>query len=238
MKGRICDLSLEDRELSSKNDVEKNCRLDIRATTDQGQILDIECSTYKEGPLGARELFYFSKLYSSQPASGHEYNNLKPVIVINLLSFNYFEREDYHSRYALREDVYHDSLTDKISIHFIEARKCHRLSEKNQSRLMRWMDYLSDNTPVALMQLDGKDEIFESVREAEKMFVRDREAMLRYEARERYEMDMASLKGESRREGRAEERIEIAHNMLKNGFSLEQIKLATRLTDDEMAALS
>lgn len=65
--------------------------------------------------------------------------------------FNYFEREDYHSRYALRKDVYHDSLTDKISIHFIEARKCHRLSEKNQSRLMRWMDYLSDNTPVALM---------------------------------------------------------------------------------------
>ena len=32
--------------------------------------------------------------------------------------------------------------------------------------------------------------------------------------------------------------MDIAHNMLKDGFSLEQIKLATCLTDEEMPALS
>ena len=77
------------------------------------------------------------------------------------------------------------------------------------------------------------------------MFVRNREEMLEYEARERYEMDMATIKADGIAEGRAEGRAEgkfdslfaTAKNLLKMGLSKDQVKQATNLSDKELAKL-
>ena len=52
------------------------------------------------------------------------------------------------------------------------------------------------------MSIAQEDQIFADILEAEKMFVRNREEMLKYEARERYEMDCASLKSDGIEEGK------------------------------------
>lgn len=57
------------------------------------------------------------------------------------------------------------------------------------------------------MSIAQEDQIFADILEAEKMFVRNREEMLKYEARERYEMDCASLKSDG-----IEENKQIAHD--------------------------
>lgn len=70
-----------------------------------------------------------------------------------------------------------------------------------------------------------EDEVFAHVLEAEKMFVRNREEMLKYEAQEHYEMDLVYIKAESR----------IAKNLLKEGISEEQITQVTDLSGKELA---
>ena len=55
--GKVTDITLEDRELPSDHVMEKHRRLDIRAETSNGELIDIEIQTYPEVP-GARELFY------------------------------------------------------------------------------------------------------------------------------------------------------------------------------------
>ena len=70
-----------------------------------------------------------------------------------------------------------------------------------------------------------EDEVFADVLEAEKMFVRNREEMLKYEAQEHYEMDLVYIKAESR----------IAKNLLKEGISEEQITQVTDLSGKELA---
>ena len=73
------------------------------------------------------------------------------------------------------------------------------------------------------------------------MFVRNREEMLKYEAQERYEMDIATIKADGRAEGRAEGKLEAlldtAREMLAGGLNIEQVKKYTKLTDKELAYL-
>ncbi len=231
--GKVTDITLEDWELPSDHVMEKHGRLDIRAETSNGELIDIEIQTYPEVP-GARELFYFAKLYASQPARGMNYNVLKPVVIINLMALNFFkDREQYHSCYELQERDLHDVITDKISIHFIEAQKCKELSVKNKNRLVRWMKYLTYSSPEDVVEIAREDEVFAHVLEAEKMFVRNREEMLKYEAQERYEMDMATIKAE----GKLEALLATAKEMLAGGLNVEQVKKFTKLTDKELANL-
>ena len=130
IKGKIIDLTLEDRELTVMHEKEKYGRLDIRALTNENQIIDIELQTYAQSDLGDRELFYFSKIFSSQPAQGFKYSQLKPVIIINILAINIFKRSRYHSCYTLNEKFDSELLSSKISFHLIEAQKCKNLNDK------------------------------------------------------------------------------------------------------------
>ncbi len=141
----------------------------------------------------------------------------------------------------MQERDLHDVLSDKISVHFIEAPKCDKLSIKNKNRLIRWMKYLSYSSPEEIVEMAKDDDVFTGVLEAEKMFVRNREEMLEYEARERYEMDMATIKADGIAEGRSEGKIEAllatAKEMLAGGLNVEQVKKFTKLTDKELAKL-
>ena len=141
----------------------------------------------------------------------------------------------------MQERDLHDVLSDKISVHFIEVPKCDKLSIKNKNRLIRWMKYLSYSSPEEIVEMAKDDDVFTGVLEAEKMFVRNREEMLEYEARERYEMDMATIKADGIAEGRSEGKIEAllatAKEMLAGGLNVEQVKKFTKLTDKELAKL-
>ena len=141
----------------------------------------------------------------------------------------------------MQERDLHDVLSDKISVHFIEAPKCDKLSIKNKNRLIRWMKYLSYSSPEEIVEMAKDDDVFTGVLEAEKMFVRNREEMLEYEARERYEMDMATIKADGIAEGRSEGKLEAllatAKEMLAGGLNVEQVKKFTKLTDKELAKL-
>lgn len=77
------------------------------------------------------------------------------------------------------------------------------------------------------------------------MFFRTPKEMSEYEAREKYEMDMLLAEDNGRAEGRAEgiaegrieALLETAKNLLKLGLSVEQIKAATHLNDEQLAQL-
>ena len=88
--------------------------------------------------------------------------------------------------------------------------------------------------------------MFKELAEVEKVFSKDKEEMLRYEAAERYEMDYAShmssaeIKGEERGriEGRKAQALETAKALLKMNLSIEKIAEATGLKSEEILQLN
>ena len=95
------------------------------------------------------------------------------------------------------------------------------------------------------MSIAQEDQIFADILEAEKMFVRNREEMLKYEARERYEMDCASLKSDGieegkqigREEGAKSKTIQVAKKMLKQGLDDKLIMLCTEISVQKLESI-
>ncbi len=203
IKGRITDLTIGNVELTTEHLEEKTGILDIKVTTNNGEIIDVEVQTYPEVDLGDRDLFYFSKVFSAQKEKGNDYSNFKPVVIINLLAFLFFnDREQYHSCYEVRERTLHDLLTEKMSIHFIEAPKCKKAKEVN--RLVRWIQYLTFSDPVKIKEFAQTDPIFADVMEAEKMFMSNQDEMDAYISAENAKFRLANLLKGERSSGHAE----------------------------------
>ena len=239
IKGPITDVTLEDRVLPIAKFDDGQAILDIRAHTEHG-IINIEIQNYKEPDIGARALFYAATLYLSQSTKVIAYRDFIPVVIINLMTENYFAYKSYHSWYSLAEQEEKHLLTDKMFLHFIELKKCPGLEEKTLNRLQKWIKYLSAKTPAGEVQTEG-DEIFEQLRRIEQMFVKDREEMLRYEAAERFRLDYNSaIKGateEGMEKGKDEEKKNIARKMLQLGKPIAEIKMLTDLSESEIEAL-
>lgn len=241
VKGKILDLTFGDRELNRTFKDDNKGLLDIRATTDQGQIVDIEVYTYRDQSLIDRSLFYFAKLYNSMPVPDNRYDKKNPVIIINILKENMFPAgQEYHSSYSLRNDTTHELGTDKLAIHIIETRKCADVRVKN--KLIRWMNYLSGSSIKEFVDLAQHEPLYKSVLDAEKMFFRDSTEMALYEYEEKRMMTEATLygsgfdkgKAEGIAEGRQEATAAVIKNMLSQGLAVEIINKFTGVPEAEI----
>ena len=113
---------LSNVELAPEYIDQKFSRLDIKMDVD-GRIVNIEMQVNREPDFKDRTLFYWSKLYSDELKVGDDYGELKQTICINIINFNLFDCDDYHSNFKILENDRKELLTDKFSIHFFELKK-------------------------------------------------------------------------------------------------------------------
>ena len=260
---KIIDVTLEDRVFTPSHHDEKAGILDIRAKTNK-HIYSIEIQQYREADIGARCCYYALNVLHDQITKGVPYHKLTPVIIITFLTENHLSTSNYHSCYHYNEDDEHSRLTNLSTLHFIEFKKC-RVNEKSKlSRLEQWVKYLSATAPAG-EEIIPEEEMFKELSRIEKVYSKDKEEMLRYEAAERAEMDFVSaissaeLRGKEigkaegltegiakgRTEGKAEGRVEgkkiqaleTAKTLLEMGLSIQQIIKATGLSEEEILQL-
>lgn len=183
--------------------------------------------------IGDNDLFYCSYLISRQD---HRISDLeplpeaKPVMVVNLLQFElHTDREQYHSRYEMRETTTHALLTDLFSIHHIEIPKCVKGSDpaKQDSRLRQWCYYLTGNKNFSL-----RGEIYDQLVEADFNFVNDSKLMALYRTQEDVATRLQGLLTQAWRNGRdeaSEKLFATARRLLDSGMSKEQVQQFTEL---------
>ena len=216
-------------ELTPEYLEQKFSRLDLKMDVD-GRIINIELQVNKESFFKERTLFYWSKLYSEELLAGDEYTELKQTICINIINFNLFECEDYHSNFKILESERKELLTDKFAIHFFELKKVGKY--RKNKRMEDWLNLINAETEGDLMAIQQSTTIPEVQDTIVMLRHLSADQQVRQEAyyREKLLHDEASALGSARREGeekgKSEESSAIAENMRKNGFTEEQIKLA------------
>ena len=128
-----------------------------------------------------------------------------------------------------------------LIISLLSLLKC-RIKEKSKlSRLEQWVKYLSATAPAGEEIIPG-DEMFTKLSRVEKVYSKDKEEMLRYEAAERAEMDFisavspAELRGKEigKAEGKKIQALETAEKMLQADFNIRQISDLTGLSKAEI----
>ena len=231
----IRDLEFANVELSKDASYDKGSRLDLRVTTQDGEILDVEVQIASLRGYVERSLYYWAKLYEMQIKEGDPYHRLKPVICVNILVENNTDLIDsspYHS-YSVRSDCApHERLSNRLGLHFIELGKF-KSEWEDYNEFNNWLMFLKN--PEEVFMHANHNEYIESALKKLEVLSHDPKMRAEYEARQKnlrdyhWELSIAKedgmAEGEARGEakGEAKGKREMIMAMLKNGMPIEQV---------------
>lgn len=242
---KIVSVVINNTEITKDFIEDKFSRLDVKATTNKGEVINIEIQVKNEFNMIKRSLYYWSKLYEEQIVEGDEYDKLSRTVCINILDFKYLDNDRFHNGYRLKEIETNEELTDIEEIHFIEIPKLQDVDDNENietiDMLTAWVEFLKDPDSTIVRKLEfSKEEIKEAKDELYRLS-RDKKELELYSMREKSFLDKVSAltaaeeKGleKGRLEGEKNKAIEIAKNLLdvldnetiaiKTGLSVEEI---------------
>ncbi|MPQ43622.1 Rpn family recombination-promoting nuclease/putative transposase [Clostridium tarantellae] len=242
-KDPIRDVKIENNDIDKEYLSDKFSRLDIKATTDKGELINIEVQVSNEYNMIQRTLYYWSKIYSDQLQSTENYSKLARTVCINILNFKYLDNDRFHNVYRMKEVITNEELTDIEEIHFLELPKSKDLgiidSEKeveNIDSLLKWVEFLKEPESQAVRIIELTDE---SIRKAKSELYKlsmDKEEIARYRMREKAMYDEISALENSERKGKIEGKLEVAKNLL-DILDNETISLKTGLPIEDIEKL-
>ncbi len=250
-KHLITSVEIKNTDINKDYIEDKFSRLDVKATTSNSEVINIEIQLKNEYNMIKRSLYYWSKLYSEQLNEGEDYSVFKRTICINILNFKYLKTRKFHSGYRLKEIYSNEELTDVAEIHFIEIPKLEEGTDEKDI-LVAWVEFLKDPESEKVRSLEMS---IEEIRQAKDELIRmsndDTQRQI-YEMRAKTLKDKVSALNEAERkgikkgleegkkkgleEGKKEKAIEIAKSLL-DVLDVETISLKTGLTIDEINKL-
>ena len=251
-KDLITSVEIKNTDLNKGYIEDKFSRLDVKATTSNNEIINIEIQLKNEYNMIKRSLYYWSKLYSEQLNEGEDYSILKRTICINILNFKYLKTRKFHSGYRLKEIYSNEELSDVAEIHFIEIPKLEEGSDE-KDMLVAWIEFLKDPESEKVRSLEMSiDEIRQAKDELIRMSNDDTQREL-YEMRaktlkdkisalneaERKGMQKGMQKGikEGMQKGEKKKALEIAKSMIDMGLDKKTISKTTGLDLSEIEKL-
>ena len=207
---------------------EKASRLDIRAEIDNERIINIEMQVKYQSDIEKRSTLYMSKNISTQIKIAEKYKLLKPSIVINILNFNRYRRNSYHSVAHMKfektsKEEYVDlgynpeeeTATDVLEMHFIELPKFIKKNPEAKTKLEQWLWLIAGREDkIKMSKLDNPEvkkamklveEVLSDPAEREILDAREM-ARLNYNSEMDYMREKGLNEGRKKRDRRTEEK--------------------------------
>lgn len=215
-KNKIVEVEIKNSDIEKAYIEDKFSRLDVKAKTNNREIINIEIQLKNEYNMIQRSLYYWSKLYEEQLNEGDRYDKLSRTVCINILDFKYLKNDRFHNGYRLKEIETNEELTDLQEIHFIEIPKLKKLSTEEEviDMLEGWVEFLRDPESEVVRKLEmTTKEIREAKDELYRLSRNEKEREL-YFLREKSLKDEISALANAREKGFLDAKIENAKNLL------------------------
>ena len=239
-------LEIQNPELPKDTKEGKIGVLDIKVQINKDSIVDIEMQVVNEHNMSERSTTYMGKLIANQLSKGDTYKKLKKSILINILNFNYYKRNSYHSIAHMKfeptaEETYvnmgytkEDEIATKdVEMHFIEIPKFKKKNPNVNAKLEQWLWLLAGEEEKIKMAEEKNKEVKKAVEVLDEMSM-SREERERHEAILKAEFNYNTSMYNVREEGRKEGKTEVVKKLLKKNMNIEEIQEITDLTKDEI----
>ena len=246
LERKIKKVIVKNPEMVSEKENGKKFILDIKAELDDETIMDIEMQTVDEKNIEERSTAYISRMISEQLQAGEKYVKLNKAIFIGILDFEYYKRNSYHHIARLRfDEIKEDNYVDMgykkqdevasryIEMHYIELPKYFKKNPSIKTKIDEWLWLFSGDEEKMEMVKRKNEKVKKAIDTLERISLDPKEREM-YESIQTEEFLQRISENKFREEGRKEEKIEIAKEMLKNNFTIEQIKKITKLTEEEI----
>ena len=210
---RITQVEILNPFLGKEFDSDKESILDILATDEHGQLLNIEMQTSLPAGMAQRLTYYVSSLYVGQLNEGQEYSGLRPAICICVLSQAMFaEPPALHLDFRLREASTARTLTDDLQIHLLQLKHLQVTAETvyHATPAERWAYFLQNADKLTSAEISRlfPDQEFSEAAGVLEMISRTPEQLMAYNARLKFQRDEVAKILQARQEGRLEGRQE------------------------------
>ncbi|MEI0493127.1 Rpn family recombination-promoting nuclease/putative transposase [Brachyspira intermedia] len=229
---------------------DKQSIVDVRAVTKSGETVLVEIQRVGNQSFVYRSLYYWAKGYISNLRNNEKYNDLKQVIVINILDFNLLKDIDKeHSCYVIKELETNHILTNHLEMHFLELPKYLSSTSSLTDELNAWFCFLTikekrEKMEEIMKMLVKKNPIMKEVYDEYNKFVDTKDLFENYAEYENNYFDILALseermKGreEGREEGEKNKAISIAKSLKKSGLDAKFISENTGLSIKEIEKL-
>ncbi|MEG1870371.1 MAG: Rpn family recombination-promoting nuclease/putative transposase [Peptostreptococcaceae bacterium] len=242
-ESQIKSVKIKNTELTKEHIEESFSRLDVLATTENGEIINIEMQRADEKNMVKRSLYYWSKIFSAEYQGKGRYSSLPRTICINVLDFKLLEEENFHNTYILKNKENNNLLTDTLEIHFVEISKMKQIDQNDMLSL--WTAFLDDPNNDIVVALEAKyEELHEAKIELARLS-RDPKEAEKYRMREnaineRRNFFLETLdKGleEGQKEGIEQEKIQTVIRLNNLGLDTEQISKGSGLSVEEVNSI-
>ncbi|MDR3302785.1 MAG: Rpn family recombination-promoting nuclease/putative transposase [Treponema sp.] len=250
-KGNLQSVEIiEKKDLAADVVGGKYGKLDVLAKLANGARVNIEVQIKNEYNIEKRTLYYWGSQYRNGFVTGQHYEELLPVITINIIEFSYFDIEDFHTSYHLWEDRNKDKmLSDVCEIHFLDMIKFRKLRRDSLKKLKegqsptfslddplhRWLAYFDDTSSSKLIEeVLGMDSAIQAFQSKLDLIERDPDMLRTYEQFAKAASDYTTGMAGAERKGERRKALEAARNGKAIGVPIEQIAKMTGLTIEEV----
>ncbi len=247
------------RNLIIEHKKEANKQIDLLVDI-EGEKVNIELQNEISSGIINRNVIFASKVHAGQlklrkkeekKDSYSKYARIKRTLQINLMRGKE-EKRVKESYYLKNEDG--KILTEKFQIDLVNMEKAKKICyTKEETKLARWCTVIMATTKEEFDKALGEDlmekEARDLLEEKVEQYSRDKEVIEMYEEYSRAELERESVLEEAiekaealgmekgMEKGEYKKQVEIAQNLLRMEFPIEQISEATSLSIEELQKL-
>ena len=229
--------------------------LDIKAKINEEALLNIEMQRDSQSYYTKRVLLYAGGLIRGELKAGDKYEDLKDVIMINILDFTIFnDIEDVHTIWKLKEINHLDKKAlEGLEIHFVELDKFRNSKPDMYNKLNQWLALIDTENKKWMEVAMEENKKIKEAKEKVDDFMSEEDARRITELREKWRLDYASSISSATKKGKAEgiaigekkgiaigkaklnkAKHDIAKKLLNKNLTIQEIKEITGLNEKEI----
>ena len=140
--------------------------LDVRAKDKAGREFIVEMQVEDNKNFAKRACYYTAKAYSQQLKKKEKYVTLRPVFFLGILSFNFFDGDDFLTRHLILNQKTQKQELGEFEFAFIELKKFNKKESELSDIIDKWTYFLKHagslkKAPKSLTKIPEINEAFE-----------------------------------------------------------------------------
>ena len=135
--------------------------LDLKVSTDNGLIINVEMQMQNTQKIEKRSAFYASKIMSEQLKKSQKYNEIEHLAMINILNYKFLDVDDYcNQTVTVLKSHRNYEINNPVTYYFIELPKFRKAKPDLENKLYQWLSFIDgENKELVEMAVKKNKEI-------------------------------------------------------------------------------
>jgi predicted transposase/invertase (TIGR01784 family) len=240
-KGKIIDITYLKSERLGTTDLDRKAIFDLYCENEKGEKFIVEMQRAKQDYFKDRSLYYATFPIQEQAKKGDWNYQLNGVFSIAITDF--IIDDDKENKTKLLHDVRlieketQKEFYSKLRFIYVEIKKFDKSLEDIETHFEKWLYVLKNLVKIEEVPPKLQEKVFKKLFQVAEIAGFDKNQLQSYRDSEKNYLDFTASLKTSYREGKEEREIEIAKNMIAEGFDNQVILKLTGLTHAQIDQL-